>query len=113
VLHPLRQMLCPRSTVNGVTHHGTPSLKEGELLETCSVFPLRRFLGPTLLCKLSLKDGDSSCKTFNFSMIRGKHYECSTSARHSRSDASHSTTVTWSSASLIWRVAPSRPTSAS
>jgi hypothetical protein len=64
-LHPFRQMiLCPLGTDDGKAQLETLCLQKGELLELCSVLPLRQLSGPTLYRKLILKEGKLLSKAF-------------------------------------------------
>jgi hypothetical protein len=68
-LHPLGQVMPPPwGTNDGMTQLGTSGLQKGELIELCSVSPLRHFPGPTLLRKLVLEEGDLPGKPFSIFM---------------------------------------------
>jgi hypothetical protein len=91
-------MLPPGRTVDGKTQLRAPSLQEGELLDLCTVLPLRCFPCPMLHRKVILKKGNLRVRPSVSSRV-----EASTvvfSALDAHSNASLSAKVAPSSASL-------------
>jgi hypothetical protein len=84
----------------------TPSLQKGELLEACSMLPLKHLPGLTLRRKLILEEGDLPCKTFGDLAFFA-------SALDTRSSAFLFARAARSSASLTRRVALCRTIAAS
>jgi hypothetical protein len=61
----------------GVAQLRASGLQKGELLKLLLMLPLRHLLGPTLRCKLILKEGDLPDKSFGILMSRGLTSSCS------------------------------------
>jgi hypothetical protein len=72
-LLPLRHVFCPRRANIGMIQLGTPSRQKGELLEACSVLPLKCLPGSTPPHELVLKEGDLLHKALDIFMNRVEH----------------------------------------
>jgi hypothetical protein len=70
--HYLKQVMPHQSgTDDGMAQLRALSLQKGELLKLLSTLPLRHLSGPTLHCKLTLKEGDLSDKAIGILVSRG------------------------------------------
>jgi hypothetical protein len=73
--HLLRQVMPqPWGTNDGLAQLRVSGLQKGELLELCLALPLGLFPGPTLCCKLILKEGDLLDKALGILMSRGQRH---------------------------------------
>jgi hypothetical protein len=112
--HPLRQVIPrPRGTNNGMAQLRAPGLRRGELLKLLLALPLRHLSGPTLCCKLALKEGGLPEKAFDILTSRSNVVAFSTSTLDTFSSATPSARVDWSSTSFTQRAVLSHTIAAS